>query len=146
MIIECLNGYYKFFPRSSNELSKFSNLFSISITRVDDYYTFEYLKDALNYSIEGKNYLNLTASKTCEGEIKDVFRLNNFVFDYVSNSLVLKSQIEDALMLKQGTFHFVSDKLYRAGSLYPSGEKLTGFGCMFNFENRMFNYYWFSYE
>ena len=146
MRIENQHGYFKFFPMGANDIARFAAIFDVSLVRIDDYYTFEYLKDCLKYSIEGKPYLNLDATITCEGDYSEVFRLNEWVYDYETNSLVNKLSVNSKASFVSSTYCFISDGLLKSASLMDSGDRLTGYGCIYDFSKKTFNYYWLSYE
>jgi hypothetical protein len=62
MRVLCRYGHFAFYPKDEKEISLFNQLFDQVLLRQDDFYTFEFLKDAPEYSLLGKPYLGLPAS------------------------------------------------------------------------------------
>ncbi len=94
MRILCRHGHYAFYPISSTEINRFCTKYGASMTREDDYYTFDELAGADRYSILAKPWLNLPATKTYEGRHPwEVMRENEFVFSLATKLVVPKLSI-----------------------------------------------------
>lgn len=128
MRVLCRHGHFAFYPRTTAELSNFISYYGTPLTRVSDYYTFDAVAAAKDYSLEGHSYLNLTASATFEGNPWDVFKANNFVYDLTTNLLVLKTAIKLKVSLPlSGKYYLSPNPILPPGSVFSGGDKIMSY-------------------
>lgn len=122
MRVICRSGHLGFYPNTAGEIARFANFFKVRMKREEDYFTFEGLYGAPKYSLLGKQYLNLPATKTAEGHPWDVMRENGFVYHIGLGVLVPKATILGLIELPLVGFY------YRAGGalLQPGTRSTTG--------------------
>ena len=90
MKIVCEHGFYKFYPANRNEVYDWNTLYPDNkLYHERDYYTFDALLEAQNYSIAGLPYLAFVALATVEGRPEDVFRANLITYDFRLDSISL---------------------------------------------------------
>lgn len=147
MRVTCRHGHYAFFPRDSSEIGAFSNLFAEELARVEDYYTFSFLKDAEKYSLEAKPYLGLPALVTFEGNPWDVMRENGFVYSVGLKLLVPKETITSTVGVSRVGYYSIVDRpLIQAGARNASGQQILSFDGEFTLSSRQLKLTEFSYE
>lgn len=108
MRVLCRHGHFAFYPKRLSDITRFTSFFKEDLVRVDDYYTFENLAEAENYSILGKPYVNLPALTTYEGKPWEVMRENGFVYHVASGLLVPKLSILIPVNPPQAGYYFLA--------------------------------------
>lgn len=122
MRIQCKHGYFIFRESKVGEISDFMSLTGLALAPKDDFYTFETLIDAPNYSLVGKPILGLTpAIKTFEGEPWEVFKENQIVYDFTKDLVVPLLSINSTTRVKLAGNYLVSPGLILPGSLTDEG-------------------------
>lgn len=116
MKLKCLHGYYIFSETKPGQISDFIKLSGYDLVLKNGVYIFNALVDAPKYSIKGKSYLGVTASKTFEGEVWEVFEQNNFVFDFTKNKLVNITSINGSFDLRQNGNYYTANGMILAGT------------------------------
>ena len=147
MKIVCEHGFYKFYPSSRSEVYDWNTLFPDNkIFHERDYYTFEALLEAPDYSIAGLPFMGIVALATVEGRIEDIFRENGFCYDFLIDgvSLILSKAIP-ALGITFSRDCGVASFLLQAGAVVKL-RPTTGFVCFWNFDNRQFYHSEFFYD
>lgn len=129
MNVLCRHGHFAFYPRSVGEPSRFSLALGLPLERDGDFYTFPALKELPRYSIEGKTYGNLVATKTYEGRgAWDVFRENGWVYSLSTKLLVLKASISISIQPMRRPYSFVAQTpLLQPGSMLPTGQRILSY-------------------
>lgn len=147
MQIKCLHGYFIFREDNAGELSRFCSLFQgLELVPVDDYFTFADLEDAPSHSIEGGEYLGVTAIKTFEGKPWDVFRENKLVYNFSSGEIVPIDTILKRIELFQAPNYFLSSGLILPGSVTDDGSRVTDYAAWYLFDTNKFKYSSVTYE
>lgn len=140
MRVRCLHGYFIFDEMRQGQISDFMNLTGLSLVSKDNYYTFEGLEDAPEYSLLGKNYLNLPAVALYEGKPWEVFEANEFVFDFTTGLLVPIVSITRLVEIKQAGNLFVTNGLIQPGSLTKEGKRVKDYAAWFSRDRLTWHY------
>lgn len=140
MRVRCLHGYFIFDEMRQGQISDFMNLTGLSLVPKDNYYTFEGLEDAPEYSLLGKTYLNLPAVALYEGKPWEVFEANEFVFDFTTGLLVPITSIARIIEIKQAGNMFVSNGLILPGSLTTEGKRVKDYAAWFSRDRLTWHY------
>ena len=145
MKARCLHGYFLFEETKPGQISDFASRFGVSIVPRGTYFTFEALADAPRYSIQGAPLLNLTATKTYEGEPWEVFEANGFVFDFDSNLLKPLLSVTQLVQIKTVGNKFISSGLILPGSLTDEGQRVKDYAAHYSKETLRWLYSEVSY-
>jgi len=140
MRVRCLHGYFIFDEMRQGQISDFMNLTGLSLVPKDNYYTFEGLEDAPEYSLLGKTYLNLPAVALYEGKPWEVFEANEFVFDFTTGLLVPIVSITRLVEIKQAGNLFVTNGLIQPGSLTTEGKRVKDYAAWFSRDRLTWHY------
>ena len=147
MRVLCRSGHFAFYPRTSSDLARFSKYFAVSLKRENDYYTFEGLFGAKNYSLLGKPYLNLPALKTFEGSPWDVMKANDFVYHIGLGIIVPKLAVIGVVDLPLIGFYFRSKSpLLQPGVRTILGRQIMSYAAEFVYEGDALRVLEFGYE
>jgi hypothetical protein len=137
MRVLCRHGHFAFYPESENDVGTFNNIFDESLTRVNDFYTFSLLKDALKYSLKGKPYLGIPALVDFEGEPWEVMRENGFVYNIALKQLVPKESITIVIDPPiVGFFWLAATPLIQPGSRNFTGNPILSYDAQFAFKTQ----------
>lgn len=129
-----------FEEQRSGEIARFSTMTNASMVAKQNYYTFEFLKDAPDYSIPGVPYLGVNPISFYEAAPWDVMRQNGIVYDYVNNVARLISSVTNYVKIGQGTNYFLVDGLIMPGSIKDDGTRVTDYSAWFLFDTMQFRY------
>ena len=140
MRVRCLHGYFIFNEMRQGQISDFMNLTGLSLVSKDNYYTFEGLEDAPEYSLVGKTLLNLPAIALFEGKPWEVFEANEMVFDFTTGLLVPITSIARIVEIKQAGNMFVSNGLIQPGSLTADGKRVKDYAAWFSRDRLTWHY------
>ncbi len=146
MKITCLNGYFNFRETSLGEIAEFNSIFSSTLTAKDDYYTFNFLKDAPEYAIAGSKYLNLVATKTYSAKPWEIMRENKFVYDFNLKALTVSSLVAKKVLLTRLRDRYSASGLIQPGSVTSDWKRISGYQGTVNLENLNFSYSEIFYE
>lgn len=128
MRILCRHGHFAFYPKDAREVSQFAALFDVDLVRVGDFYTFAFLEDVPDFSIQGKTLKGLPATKTFAGHPWEVMRENNFVYSLALNALVLKSLVVTPIFLQLTDDFWISDvPIIQPGSRIATGQQILSY-------------------
>lgn len=140
MRIDCRHGYYEFREARAGEVSDFITLFGLNLISKGTYFTFEELEDAPDFSIKGLDLLGIPATATFEGPPSEVFRENEFVFDFDSGLMKPIASITGIAPITAAGNYYISPGLLKAGQLNAAGERLTDFLGWFTTDTMKFRY------
>lgn len=140
MRINCVHGYFKFDEVTSGEMSDFMSAIGLTLKRKGDYFTFEDLVDAPDYSIVGQPYLTGTATKTFEGPPWEVMKENQLVYNFETGKLVPILTITNSALLDQSGNVLVSPGLIMPGALTDRGERVIDYAAWFSTNAMRFRY------
>lgn len=146
MRILCRHGHFAFYPRGVSDIARFVNRYGVSLQRVQDFYTFESIAEAPDYSITGKTYVNLPATETYEGNPWDVMRENGFVYDLSTSLLVPVDAISILINPARTGLYFTSQTpLIQPGSRNIAGDTIMTYDAEFDFSAFMLRVREFQY-
>lgn len=140
MLIKCIHGYFKIEESQAGEISRFMNLFPVTIVARGDHFTFKTLSTAPKHSIAGNRYLNALCTKTAEGEPWFVMRENGLVYDFEKDLVVPIQTITSRAVLVPGSNYFLSTGLILPGSITEDGTRVTDYSAWYLFDSGKFNY------
>ena len=135
MKARCLHGFFIFEEVKSGQVSDFVSYSGLSIVPRGPYFTFEALQMAPSYSIEGKPYLGIPATKTFEGEPWEVMEANGLVFDFLTNTLRPLLSVTQLVSIKTVGHRFVSNGLILPGSLTDEGKRVKDYAAHYSKES-----------
>lgn len=126
MRILCRHGHLAFYPRDAEDISRFSNLFDVELVKERDFYTFQRLQGAADYSLALKPYLTLPATRTFEGDPWDLMRENNWVYHIATDLIVIKTAVTEVIQLPAIGFCFLAESpIIQPGSITEGGRILS---------------------
>lgn len=132
MRVKCIHGYFLFFETKVGQVSDFMDMTGLSLLEKDDYYTFEKLEPALEYSLIGKSYLGINATKSFSGSPWKVFEENSFVYNYATDTVVLLNSITQQIKISLSGNRYLSPGLILPGSLTDDGKRVTGYSAWYS--------------
>lgn len=139
MKIRCNHGYFIFEETDTGEVSDFMSLFGVTIVAKENYFTFEKLSSAEDYSIIGGTYLGVPAIKTFEGKPWDLMRENKLTYHFNSDLILPIETISDATEVQQAGSYFVARGLILPGSLL-NGVRIKSYTGFYLFDQQKFKY------
>lgn len=144
MIVNCINGFYKFIPESSGEIHIWENYNEMSLTPVDDFFTFPELAEMPNYSFIGGSFQGIALTENYAGEKSEVLRRNNIVFDY-SNKMFMRKELVFDQFNYDAALYPNTPILPQAGSINGL-KRLMGFHGFWNYKFNIYKFLRFEYE
>ena len=147
MRVLCRHGHFAFYPRKAGDIARFSNSFGMDLVPEEDYYTFEGLQGADDYSLVGKIYLNLPALAMYEGKPWEIMRENNYVYSLALGLIVPKLTILGLVDLTSTGFYYVaSGALIQPGVRTMTGQQVLSYSGEFVEEGFGLRVLEFDYE
>lgn len=140
MNLKCIHGYFIITETRIGQVSDFMARFGFSLVRKHDYYTFETIADAPEYSIQLKPYLNLPATKTFEGKPWEVFEENGFVYNFSLDILQPIISVTQLTTVNQAGSKFLSPGLILPGSVTADGKRVKDYSAWYSRDNMTFKY------
>jgi len=140
MQVVCLHGYFQFREERLGEVAKFNTLYEQDLVSRGDYFTFELLATAKNYSLLAGLYSGVVASKTYAGEPWEVMEQNQLVYDFNLKTLLPLVSVTnkiDPLPLYNG---FTARGLILPGSINKTWMRVKSYKVRFNLDDLIFNY------
>lgn len=118
MRVDCLNGYYRFYPENVGDLRVWAQWYT-PLVRRDNYYTFEPLAEFKDYAFQGRLANGVLLTKNYAGEPWEVMKANNLTYNIASNKITNKNLITDFLE--------VDDGLIINSPILPQAYSIVGF-------------------
>ena len=140
MKINCRHGFFTFEEVRVGQISDFASLFNLSIVRADKWFTFEGLKDAPDYALEGGLYLNAPITKTYEGEPWEIMKANSLVYNFALGLMVPIASVSNPVEIGVAANYLVSAGLILPGSMTSDGKRVSGYSGWFQVETTRFRY------
>lgn len=140
MRLKCIHGYFIFQETKVGQISDYMSLTGLSIVAKHDYFTFEFLKDAPEYSLTGKSYLGVPAVATYEGNPWEVFEENGFVYNFATGLVVPIASIVQKTVVKLAGNRYVSPGLILPGSLTDEGKRVKGYAAWYSRDRQSWLY------
>jgi len=130
MKIKCLHGYFIFEETRAGQVSEFmSHYQGLSLTPVDNYFTFTAIANAPEYSLTGADFLGATATKSYEGKPWEIFKQNGFVYNFNTDSVVSKLTITQRAVLDGTANYFISNGLIMPGAVMDDGSRVIDYSA-----------------
>lgn len=129
MRIDCLHGYFKFTETKSGQISDYVSLTGAKLVSKENYFTFDYIKEAPLYSLAAKPYLGVPAIKTFEGYPWEVFEANGLIFDFQLNIVRPILTVVNRVKIQAAGQYYVSNGLILPGSITDDGKRVKGYSA-----------------
>lgn len=146
MRITCLHGYFICREDFTGEVAQFNSFYDQDLVAKDDYYTFELLSRAPDYSLVTVPYLGVPAIKTFEGKIWDVMRQNQLTYNCLTGLLQNMASIGFVASFSRRYAAYSSRGLIQPGSLTENGQIIKGYQCVYDSLSQTFYYTELFYE
>lgn len=140
MKIKCVHGYFIFEEASAGEISKFSSIYGFEITRRNDHYTFDFLKDIPDYTIVGNLFLGVPAIKTCEGDPWYLMQQNQVVYNFITNLVQNINTITVRADISKTANYYISSGLVLPASFTDEGVRVTDYTAWHFSDSAKFKY------
>lgn len=135
MKIICENGYYKFYPQKTGDLT----LYGQKLVAVKDYYTFPALAELPTYSIKNKLFWGIIpAEKTFCGRPEELLKVNNLTFNLDLNTITPISIVLNMADYAKGAYNS-SPNLIQAYS-YDGLKRINGFTAFLDVKLKIYKY------
>ena len=135
MKLRCLHGYFIFEETKVGQVADYVAYSGLQIVPRGTYFTFDFISQALEFSLKSQPYLNLSALVNFEGEPWEVFAANGFVYDFNKAVLVPIESVTQVVSIKQSLNKFVSNGLILPGSLTDGGKRVKDYAAHFSNES-----------
>lgn len=129
MKVNCEFGYFRFYPRSAEELQRLMKMYSIELVRKENYFTFPALAELPDYTVIGRPFGLGLATKTFESKNPGVLlRENQYVYSLPAKNIVPLISIATTLQIVNGGDYAVLPKvLGQPGAFTPGGLRLVSY-------------------
>lgn len=138
--INCINGYFQLRETSPGEINKFIQNYGFDLVLLKDYFTFSFLNNAPEFSIQGGEYLGVVCSKTYSGEPWDIMKENNIIYDFIDNKAKLLNQVIKSVTIVRSSLYYVINGLVMPGSLTDEGSLIRTYEAWYDFKTNRFKY------
>ena len=135
-----MHGFFIFEDFKTSQISDYMALTGFSIVKKNDYYTFEKLQNAPDYSIIGKPILGAVATKTFEGYPWDVFEKNGLVYDFSTNLVKPILTVVSKTNINVGNGYFVAKGLILPGAINQNGQRVKSFSAFYSRDRQTWLY------
>lgn len=140
MKIKCLHGYYIFTEENVGEISDFMALTNLKIVPREEYFTFDKIKSAPQYSLIGKPISGLNAIKSSQGNPWYVFEKNGFVYDFIIDQMRPIQSLENIVDINKAGNRFYANGLILAGSVNQFGLRVKNYSGFYSRSTGTFLY------
>ncbi len=140
MQVNCLHGYFIFQEQRAGEVSDFTSMFGLTLVRKDNYFTFDDISEAPDFSIAGKPYLDTLAIKTFAGKPWEIFEANELIYNYDTGLMVPIESITQLISLDVAGNFYISAGLILPGSVTDDGSRVKDYAAWFSVDNLKFKY------
>jgi hypothetical protein len=139
MKIECINGYYKFYPATAAQIALMESIYGVELVKMNGFHTFEHLSKVGDYSIAGATIDGITYNKTYAGKPEDVLLENKLTFDLAKYAVVSFLTIISTETLASDQLKFASKYLLQAYSVINK-QKIKSFTAFYDFNEMFYSY------
>lgn len=140
MKIICKNGYYKFYPQKTGDLT----LYGQKLVPLKDYFTFPSLAELPKYSIQNQLFWGIIpAEKTFCGRPEELLKVNNLTFNLDLNTITPTRLVLNLADYASGAYKS-SPNLIQAYS-YDGLKRISGFTAFLDVKLKMYKYESFEY-
>lgn len=140
MKVRCEHGYFTFEETRVGQVSDFMSLTDLDLVSIGPVYTFMDLFEAPDYSLQGKELLDVVATATFAGTPAQVFEANAIVYDFTSGFVVPIDSVTRQIRISQAGNKIVSSGLILPGSLTQSGERIRDFSGFYSRDTQRWLY------
>lgn len=145
MKIKCLHGFFIFEETSVGQASDFISLTGLDLVPWENHFTFSFLENAPSYSIEGKDLLGFTATKTYAGKPWEVFKANGVIYDFNAGILKPISTITQKAPVTVAGNALYSPGLILPGSLTDESLRVMNYAAWYSRQRQRYLYSEVSY-
>lgn len=138
--LKCLHGFFIFEDLKIGELSDYMALTGFNIVKKNDYYTFDQIKDAPDYSIIGSPLLGTVAKKTFEGYPWDVFEKNGIVYNFSTGLVQPILTVVSKTTINVGNGYFVASGLILPGAITSTGQRVKSYSAFYTRDRQSWLY------
>ena len=146
MRVRCIHGYFIFNETSPGDVARFKDRYGLTLVAKDDYFTFEQLKDAPDYSFEGEKYLDADSIETFEGNPWDVMRENEIVYDFNTGVVKPIASVVSSANLQMAGSYWIAPGLVLPGATDKNNRRVSDYNCFIIWETNSFRYTQVKYE
>lgn len=140
MRITCLHGYFIIREDALGEVAKFNSYYGLDLVAKDDYYTFELLAGAPEYSQAALAFLDYPALTTYAGKPWEIMERNGLVYDFTLRSLRPVLSVTLLASITRTHSDWISRGLILPGSLLKDLSRIVGYQGGVDLST--FNYYY----
>lgn len=139
MKINCLKGYYKFYPETNRELAYMEALLQKELVKTGECFTFAKLAEIKDYSVESSQAGNAVYAKTFSGCPEDVLEANGLAYDIAADLIVPKDAIIKTAPAAKDRYCYATNSLLQAYSALE-GRKVLSFSGYYSFKKGFYSY------
>ncbi len=144
MKIRCLHGFFIFEETSVGQVSDFISLTGLELVPWGKHFTFSFLQNAPDYSIQGADLLGFTATKNFAGKPWEVFEANGVVYDFDAGILKPIASITQTTKISVAGNALYSPGLILPGTLTDGG-RVRDYAAWYSRQRQRFLYSEVSY-
>lgn len=139
MRVRCIHGYFIFEETKVGQISDFMTLTGLDLVAVDEYYTFESIAEAPDFSLAGLSILGTPAIQTFEGRPWEVFLENEIVYHFGLDLVVPIASITQKIKIEIAGNLMLANGLILPGSIADQGQ-VSGYDAWFSRDTQVFKY------
>lgn len=146
MKVNCEFGYFRFYPRSAEELVRIQKLYEIKLVRKENYFTFPALAELPDYTVIGRPFGLGLATKTLETKNPGkLLRENKYVYSLPAEDVVpILSIVTTLPIINGGEYAVLSKILGQPGAFVPSGLRLVSYEGLIDLKSHRIQIYDFE--
>lgn len=146
MKIKCLHGFFIIEETSIAEVSEFMRDTGLTVVPYGDNYTFDFIADAPEFSLEGMDYLGFTAVANYEGKPWEIFKANGIVYDFIKKELVSLNSIVSQSTIKKAGNKYYANGIVKAGTIATNGKRILDYNLFYSSRRSSWLYSGVGYE
>ncbi len=147
MNIICKHGYFIVREDKFGEVARFNSIYNQDLGLKDDYYTFDFLREAESYSLLAIPYLGVPAIALYEGKPWEIMEANGFIYDFTAKIVKPIATVlnqTDPIRLREG---YMLSGLVLPGSWTTEDKQITGYSCSLEIlYSPSFKFYYTGFE
>lgn len=140
MKVKCLHGYFIFEETRVGQVSDFMSMTGLSLVPKNKAYTFEFLADAPDYSLNGKSFLGIEAIKTFAGNPWEVFEQNQVIYNFNTGLMAKIDSINQLVKIYPGSSYYVSEGMILPGSRTAEGLRVKDYSAWYSRDTQRWVY------
>ncbi|MDR3112939.1 MAG: hypothetical protein LBU09_01005 [Endomicrobium sp.] len=139
MKIECINGYYKFYPTTAMQITLIETLYGVSMAKIEDFFTFEELTAIKGYSIKNTAGNSFKFNATFAGLPQDVLKANKLALNLSELKITSIETITEKAVFVYDRLRIASRGLLQAYAILD-GKRIEGFSAYYDFNKSFYEY------